>query len=145
MVFEIARPVAVQPTGTGFSIALQYTARKKSVRITITEAAQLEHFKTSLADKKLDVMIGRDADRGRIKLVLAEEGLFEAKKSARGSVFITVQRWNLLPEDKRPAQPMQVAFIDATGVTLMVPDYSKVRPSDTKDVPRVATRATPMA
>lgn len=145
MGFTPASPVEAKPTGTGFSIALQYTGRSKKVRITITEGAQLEHFGSKLANKKLDVLIGRDGDRGRIRLALAEEGMFEAKLSAKGSVFVTVNRWNLLPEDKRPAQAMAVAMADSTGVTLMVPDYSRVAPAENKGGPRPVPRAPAMS
>lgn len=128
MSFETASPVEVKAPGTGFSIALQYTKRSRKVRITITEAAQVKHFGKVIADQNCDVMIGREGDRGRIKIVLAAEGKFVAKKSAKGSVFLSMNRWNLLPEDARPAQPMAVAFSDSTGLTLMVPDYTRVAP-----------------
>lgn len=145
MTFTPASPVEVKPDGTGFSMALQYSDRQKKVRITITEAAQLEHFDGPLTGKRLDVMIGRDGDRGRIKLVVAEEGAFEPKRSAKGSVFISINRWNLLPEDKRPAQPMHIIDRDATGLTLMVPDYNRVAPAIKKGGARELAANPPRA
>ena len=130
MGFEAAAPVEVKAPGTGFSMALQYTKRSQRVGITITEAAQMEHFGKTIADQPLDVMIGRDGDAGRIKIVLAEQGRFVAKKSAKGSVFVSIAKWNLLPADKRPAQSMQVAFSDSTGLVLMVPDYKRIPPAE---------------
>lgn len=145
MTFTPASPVEVKPDGTGFSMALQYSDRQKKVRITITEAAQIAHFNGSLVGKRLDVMIGRDGDRGRIKLVVAEEGAFEPKKSAKGSVFVSINRWNLLPEDKRPAQPLQVIDSDATGLTLMVPNWDRVAPAMNKGGARALAASPPRA
>jgi hypothetical protein len=145
MGFTPASPVEAKPSGTGFSISLQYSKRAKSVRITITEAAQIEHFGGKMAGKKVDVLIGRDADRGRIKMVLAEEGAFDVKASAKGSVFVTINRWNLLPEDKRPSQSLAVAMTDSTGTTLMMPDYNRVAPAENKGGARVPPRAPAMS
>ncbi|HEV8034796.1 hypothetical protein [Yoonia sp.] len=144
MTFTPASPVAVKPDGTGFSISLRFTAKSQKVRISITKAAQEEHFGGSLEGKRLDVMIGRDGDRGRIKLVKADEGAFTAKASARGSVFVVMNRWNLLPNDKRPSQPMDIAFSDATGLTLMVPNYDRVAPAANAGEKRAIPRALPM-
>lgn len=144
MGFTPASPVETKPAGTGFTIALLYSARQQKVRITITEAAQLQYFGGSLDGKRLDIMIGRDADRGRLKIVQAAEGAFEVRKSTRGSVFVAMNRWNLLPSDKRPTQSMQVAFQDSTGLVLMVPDYQRVPPAE-NNAGRGVQKAPPMA
>jgi hypothetical protein len=130
MSFTPASPPTIKPTGagTGFSISFLYSKKSKVVRITVTASAQAEHFGGSIIGKRLDLMIGRDSDRGRIKLVLAEEGVFEVVGGIKGSAFIKADRWNLLPDDKRPPQSLLVAFTDATGTTLMLPDWNKVSP-----------------
>jgi hypothetical protein len=130
MAFEPASPVQVKPAGTGFSMALQYTKTSRKVRITITEAAQVQHFGKIIGDMACDVLIGRDGDKGRLLVRLAKDGAFQAKKSAKGSVFLSINRWNLLPEDARPAQPMAVAASDDGQLMLMVPDYTRVAPKE---------------
>jgi len=109
-------------------MSLQYSKRRKTVRITVTAEAQKLHFGGSLVGKRVDVMIGRDGDRGRIRVCVAKDGAFECRKSVRDTVYIAINRWNLLPEDKRPAQMMRIASADDAGVTLMVPDYKRVAP-----------------
>lgn len=126
MTFEAAAPVEVKAPGTGFSMSLQYGATAKKVRVTVTKAAQLEHFGGVMDGKTYDVMIGRDGDAGKILIRESDKGMFVAKKSAGDSVFLTINRWNLLPHDKRPAQSMTVATWEPGCVTLMVPDYSRV-------------------
>lgn len=126
MTFEVASAPETKPAGTGFSMSLQFSKTQETVRITITEAAQKEHFGGPIAGKRAQFLIGREGDRGRVKILIVDDGDFEVKQSAGKSVFIKVNRWNLLPKDKRPTQPLGVIGADASGVVLMVPDYSRV-------------------
>lgn len=106
---DIAPPPAPAPPGTGISFGLQIKKRGgNTVRLTFREHMQTTLFGGPIGGKKFSAQAGRGTDEGRLRLVLDENGDLEAKQGMKGSAYIVMGAWDLLPKDKRPSAPVEV-------------------------------------
>jgi len=106
---DIAPPPAPKPAGTGISFGMSINkAKQVKVRLTIREDLQLQLFGEAIAGKKMSAQVGRGSDEGLLRLILDESGDLEAKGGIKGSVYINMAGWDLLPKDKRPSAPCAV-------------------------------------
>lgn len=124
---DIAPPAPAKAPGSGFSLGLQESkARGQIARLTIRGDMQERFFGKSVAGLKFSAQVGRGADEGRLRLVLDEQGDLEAKASVKGSVFIAMKAWDLLPKGKRPAGACEVQRAPSNHeVILVLPGWCK--------------------
>lgn len=124
---DIAPPPAPKGPGTGISFGLTYSkAGTAKVRLTFTAAVQQELFGGPMAGKKFHAQAGRGQDEGRLRLVMVDDGPLEARESVKGSAFLNMAAWDLLPKSKRPAAPCKVVDTPSNvEVILLLPPFCK--------------------
>lgn len=124
---DIAPPPAPKAAGTGISFGLSFTkGGTAKVRLTLTADVQKQLFGGPIAGKRFQAQAGRGQDEGRLRLVMVEDGTLEARESIKGTAFISMGAWDLLPKSKRPAAPCKV--VDAPSnveVILALPAFCK--------------------
>lgn len=117
---------APPPPGTGISFGLQITRAGRKVRLTIRADLQEQLFGGPIEEKRFNAQVGRGADEGRLRLVMCDDGPLVARKGMRGSAFINMAGWDLLPNDKRPAAPAKIHSTPSNvEVILTLPDYCR--------------------
>lgn len=77
-------------------------------RLTFRADMQERLFGGPIEGKKFHVQVGRGADEGSLRIVMTEDGEFEAGSGIKGSSSIHMAGWDLLPKDKRPAASCKV-------------------------------------
>lgn len=128
---DVAPPPAPPPPGTGISFGLQIKKRGgNTVRLTIREEMQIKLFGGTIGGKKFSAQAGRGSDEGSLRLVLDESGDLEAKQGIKGSAYIVMAAWDLLPKDKRPSGSVEVKSTPSNyEIILKLPAWT--RPSAT--------------
>ncbi len=124
---DIAPPPAPPAPGTGISFSLTVSKAKiRKVRITLRSDIQAKYFGGPVAGKRFAAQAGRGADEGKLRLVMSDEGDLEAREGIKGSAYLTMSGWDLLPKDKRPAASCEVIEASAVGlVILKLPPFCK--------------------
>lgn len=119
-------PPAKKPTSTGLSFSLQFFRSVRKARLTIRAEMQEQVFGKSIIGEKFEAQAGRGSDEGKLRLVLNPEGPLVAQASVKGTAFISMGAWDLLPKDKRPAAPCKVvANPSQTEMVVELPSWSK--------------------
>jgi hypothetical protein len=106
---DIAPPPAPKPPGTGISFGLSCDKHKRTkVRLTFRADIQQSLFGGPIGGVKFHAKAGRGSDEGRLMLVQAPDGDLEARAGIKGSAYLVMSGWDLLPKDKRPAAPCKI-------------------------------------
>lgn len=129
---KLQRTGGTAKSGISMSMSVSPKAQRKSVRITMTEAAQQRIFGRKLKPDhdRMDFMIGRGGvDEGHAKIILRQNGAVPISSGVKGSAFIRIGHWDLLPEHKRPAAEIKQLGDpeiegDAITVLLLLPDWA---------------------
>ena len=124
---DIAPPPAPKPAGTGISFGLTVSKSKTTkVRITFRADIQEQLFGGTIGGKRFHAQAGRGADEGRLRLVMVEDGPLEARAGIKGSAYINMSGWDLLPKDKRPASACKIhASPSNVEVILTLPPFCR--------------------
>ena len=124
---DIAPPPPPPAPGTGISLGLSIPKRGSGkVRLTIRADQQERIFGGPIADKTFSAQVGRGKDEGLLRLVMDPEGDLTAKASMKGSAFISMMAWDLLPKYKRPSGPCEVTQMPSNvEVIISLPSWAK--------------------
>lgn len=123
---DIAPPPAPASAGSGIGFSLRINKRNRTCRLTFRAEKQNQLFGGPIAGKKFSAQAGRGADEGLLRLVLDPNGDLEAKASMKGSAYITMSAWDLLPKDKRPAAEAEVKSSPSNvELILKLPSWAK--------------------
>jgi hypothetical protein len=126
-------PPAKAPSSTGLSFSLQFFRNVRKARLTIRADLQEQAFGKSIIGEKFSAQVGRGSDEGKLRVVLDPEGGLVAQASVKGTAFISMGAWDLLPKDKRPAAPCKVdANPSQTEMIVQLPEWCKPSAKDGK-------------
>lgn len=119
-------PPAKAPSSTGLSFSLQFFRSVRKARLTIRAEMQEQLFGKSIIGEKFSAEVGRGSDEGKLRVVLDPEGGLVAQASVKGTAFISMGAWDLLPKDKRPAASCKVAASPSEKeVIVQLPEWCK--------------------
>ena len=130
MTFINARPVPQAKYGTG--ISCRTVSRKDGVKsfiLTMTGGFQEENFGYSIAGKPVKVEVGRGADSGLLKVLVAvdvDTGI-TATKSMKESARIKCRAWDTLGEEDQKTAPCKVVEKIADGIVIRLPHWANTQ------------------
>ena len=121
---DVSSPVQ-KPVATGISLGVLKSKSSHTARMTFTATAQQEIFGGSIAGQHFSAQIGRGTDEGKLLLRQDERGGLVATASVKGSVFIRMKAWDLLPEKKVPAEPCELQDTRQDGLLFKLPSWTR--------------------
>lgn len=140
MSFTAALPLqpAQPPNSSGVTLALYpgTDKRRPYVRLTMTEVAQIALFERKLdADvDKLDLLIGKDADAGKLMLRLHQSCALKITRTKAATCYVKLTPWHGLPKEAQKAteckilgDPITDDQSNATVVEITAPLWAAVK------------------
>lgn len=105
-------PEAPPANTTGINLALRSVGKGKNTRwkarMSISNSAQEEMFGSNVGGESFNVQIGQGVDEGFLRIVMCDDGEFEAKSLVKDSITLTIAAWDVLPKGVRPAAECKI-------------------------------------
>lgn len=124
MPFTNIAPPETATNKSGISFSLSIAKKTSTARISLTAAAQLELFGSSIIGEKFSAQVGRGADEGRLLIRRDGNGDLIAKQSMHGSASIKMKAWDLLPKSKMPAMSIETIGSHEGGLLFQLPPWA---------------------